>query len=277
MHRIGKDRAERLEIVPVQLRVIVTVSPKYSFCQCAEGETRASASATASMQFCRTVCCAGCVNRTSASQRRQAPVQPFLAGIDPVLGSIETLKKLSHPTGHPHTRYVVSPSNTVRVKKGNWPKTSALRMFYPMRLHARMPATFAMQSARRRNWPLRCVIGVVPEARAASEFSPSPAVQATRSTSAMLSGVARASGSVRKIWPSGMPSKAFFIAFSRPMPDRCAPFRHYSTQQPFRDAPMAREATPAKPQLLDGCASAFATGGADLEQVESRQMSGADE
>jgi len=30
MHRIGEDRTERLDIVPAQLRVLVTVRPKYS-------------------------------------------------------------------------------------------------------------------------------------------------------------------------------------------------------------------------------------------------------
>lgn len=30
MHKIGEDRSERLDIVPAQLRVIVTVRPKYA-------------------------------------------------------------------------------------------------------------------------------------------------------------------------------------------------------------------------------------------------------
>ncbi len=35
MHRIGEDRGERLDIVPAQLRVIVTVRPKYACRACA--------------------------------------------------------------------------------------------------------------------------------------------------------------------------------------------------------------------------------------------------
>lgn len=45
MHRIGEDRTERLDIVPAQLRVIVTVRPKYACRQCAEGVTKAPAPA----------------------------------------------------------------------------------------------------------------------------------------------------------------------------------------------------------------------------------------
>lgn len=35
MHRIGEDRTERLDIIPAQLRVIVTVRPKYACRACA--------------------------------------------------------------------------------------------------------------------------------------------------------------------------------------------------------------------------------------------------
>ena len=45
MVRIGEDRAERLDIVPAQLRVIVTVRPKYACRQCEEGVTQAPAPA----------------------------------------------------------------------------------------------------------------------------------------------------------------------------------------------------------------------------------------
>ena len=45
MHRIGKDRTERLDIIPAQLRVIVTVRPKYACRACAEGVTQAPAPA----------------------------------------------------------------------------------------------------------------------------------------------------------------------------------------------------------------------------------------
>ena len=45
MHRIGEDRCERLDIVPAQLRVIVTVRPKYACRACAEGITQAPAPA----------------------------------------------------------------------------------------------------------------------------------------------------------------------------------------------------------------------------------------
>ena len=45
MVRIGEDRTERLDIVPAQLRVIVTVRPKYACRVCEEGVTQASAPA----------------------------------------------------------------------------------------------------------------------------------------------------------------------------------------------------------------------------------------
>ena len=41
MVRIGEDRTERLDIVPAQLRVIVTVRPKYACRRCEEGVTQA--------------------------------------------------------------------------------------------------------------------------------------------------------------------------------------------------------------------------------------------
>jgi transposase len=41
MHRIGEDRTERLDIVPAQLRVIVTVRPKYACRTCTDGVTQA--------------------------------------------------------------------------------------------------------------------------------------------------------------------------------------------------------------------------------------------
>ena len=43
MHKIGEDRTERLDIVPAQLRVIVTVRPKYACRTCTDGVTQASA------------------------------------------------------------------------------------------------------------------------------------------------------------------------------------------------------------------------------------------
>ena len=43
MHRIGEDRAERLDIVPAQLRVLVTVRPKYACRACTDGVTQAPA------------------------------------------------------------------------------------------------------------------------------------------------------------------------------------------------------------------------------------------
>jgi transposase len=45
MHRIGEDRTERLDIVPAQLRVIVTVRPKYACRVCTDGVTQAPAQA----------------------------------------------------------------------------------------------------------------------------------------------------------------------------------------------------------------------------------------
>jgi transposase len=41
MHKIGEDRSERLDIVPAQLRVIVTVRPKYACRTCTDGVTHA--------------------------------------------------------------------------------------------------------------------------------------------------------------------------------------------------------------------------------------------
>jgi hypothetical protein len=43
MHRIGEDRSERLDIVPAQLRVIVTVRSKCACRTCSEGVTQAPA------------------------------------------------------------------------------------------------------------------------------------------------------------------------------------------------------------------------------------------
>jgi transposase len=45
MHRIGEDRTERLDIVPAQIRVLVTVRPKYACRSCTDGVTQASAPA----------------------------------------------------------------------------------------------------------------------------------------------------------------------------------------------------------------------------------------
>ena len=45
MHKIGEDRSERLDIVPAQLRVIVTVRPKYACRACTDGVTQAQAPA----------------------------------------------------------------------------------------------------------------------------------------------------------------------------------------------------------------------------------------
>jgi len=41
MHKIGEDRTERLDIVPAQLRVLVTVRPKYACRACTDGVTQA--------------------------------------------------------------------------------------------------------------------------------------------------------------------------------------------------------------------------------------------
>jgi len=43
MVRIGEDRSERLDIVPAQFRVIVTVRPKYACRTCSTGVTQAPA------------------------------------------------------------------------------------------------------------------------------------------------------------------------------------------------------------------------------------------
>ena len=43
LHKIGEDRSERLDIVPAQLRVIVTVRPKYACRTCTDGVTQALA------------------------------------------------------------------------------------------------------------------------------------------------------------------------------------------------------------------------------------------
>ena len=43
MHRIGEDRTERLDIVPAQLRVIVTIRPRYACRACTDGVTQAPA------------------------------------------------------------------------------------------------------------------------------------------------------------------------------------------------------------------------------------------
>ncbi|MEO0980655.1 MAG: IS66 family transposase [Pseudomonadota bacterium] len=45
MHKIGEDRTERLDIVPAQLRVIVTVRPKYACRTCTDGVTQMPAPA----------------------------------------------------------------------------------------------------------------------------------------------------------------------------------------------------------------------------------------
>ena len=45
MHKIGEDRTERLDIVPAQLRVIVTVRPRYACRACSDGVTQAPAPA----------------------------------------------------------------------------------------------------------------------------------------------------------------------------------------------------------------------------------------
>jgi transposase len=43
LHEIGEDRTERMDIVPAQLRVIVTVRPKYACRSCTDGVTQAPA------------------------------------------------------------------------------------------------------------------------------------------------------------------------------------------------------------------------------------------
>lgn len=45
MHRVGEDRTERLDVIPAQLRVIVTVRPEYAYRTCADGVSQASAPA----------------------------------------------------------------------------------------------------------------------------------------------------------------------------------------------------------------------------------------
>lgn len=40
MHKIGEDRTERLDIVPAQLRVLVTVRPRYACRACTDGVTQ---------------------------------------------------------------------------------------------------------------------------------------------------------------------------------------------------------------------------------------------
>lgn len=45
MHRIGEDRTERLDIVPAQVRVIVTARPKYACRACTNGVSQAPAPA----------------------------------------------------------------------------------------------------------------------------------------------------------------------------------------------------------------------------------------
>ena len=45
MVKIGEDRTERLDVVPAQLRVIVTIRPKYACRRCEEGVTQAPAPA----------------------------------------------------------------------------------------------------------------------------------------------------------------------------------------------------------------------------------------
>jgi transposase len=45
MHKIGEDRTERLDIVPAQLRVLVTVRPKYACRACTDGVRQAPAPA----------------------------------------------------------------------------------------------------------------------------------------------------------------------------------------------------------------------------------------
>ncbi len=65
MVRIGEDRAERLDIVPAQLRVIVTVRPKYACRRCEEGVTQAPAPARlieGSLQPKPTLTCCQCLS-----------------------------------------------------------------------------------------------------------------------------------------------------------------------------------------------------------------------
>jgi hypothetical protein len=53
MHKIGEERTERLDIVPAQLRVIVTVRPKYACRTCTDGVTQAPARAHLIMGACQ--------------------------------------------------------------------------------------------------------------------------------------------------------------------------------------------------------------------------------
>jgi hypothetical protein len=43
LHRIGEDKSERLDIVPAQFRVLVTIRPKYACRQCEDGVVQAPA------------------------------------------------------------------------------------------------------------------------------------------------------------------------------------------------------------------------------------------
>ncbi len=45
MRRIGEDRAERIDIIPAQIRVLVTVRPKYACARCSSGVAQAPAPA----------------------------------------------------------------------------------------------------------------------------------------------------------------------------------------------------------------------------------------
>ncbi|MBB5045976.1 transposase [Rhodopseudomonas rhenobacensis] len=45
LHRIGEDKSERLDIVPAQFRVLVTIRPKYACRQCEDGIVQALAPA----------------------------------------------------------------------------------------------------------------------------------------------------------------------------------------------------------------------------------------
>lgn len=45
LHRIGEDKSERLDIVPAQFRVLVTIRPKYACRQCEDGVVQAPAPA----------------------------------------------------------------------------------------------------------------------------------------------------------------------------------------------------------------------------------------
>ena len=45
MHRIGEDKSERLDIMPAQFRVLVTIRPKYACRQCEDGVVQSPAPA----------------------------------------------------------------------------------------------------------------------------------------------------------------------------------------------------------------------------------------